>query len=197
MNISERVEKLSQPQRAVLARKLNERLATNRSALPQKRLAAYVVPAAGKETGVSDLREFLAAKLPNYMVPSAFVFLDSLPQTPNGKIDRNALPAPESVRAVPQKDFVAPRTPVEEKLAAMWAEVLRIEKVGINENFFDLGGHSLLAIQVMARLRDAFQVEIPLRSLFEALTVEALAQVVVQAMLTKVGQEEATKILSE
>jgi acyl carrier protein len=196
MNISERLQNLSRSQRAALAQQLNQRFVA-RATGRQKRLVAYVVLSPGEKAVASDLREFLGAKLPEYMTPSSIVFLETLPQTPNGKVDRNALPAPELVRVAPEKSFVAPRTPVEEKLAAIWSEVLRVEKIGVYENFFDLGGHSLLAIQVMARVREAFQVEIPLRSLFEALTVASLAEIIVQTMMSKVGDNELSEILGE
>ena len=105
------------------------------------------------------------------MVPSAFVFLDSLPLTPNGKLDRKALPAPDQSRPELDDTFAAPRTPVEEILANIWAEVLKLDKVGIHDNFFQLGGHSLLATQVVSRVRDAFKLDLPLRTLFEAPTI--------------------------
>ena len=105
------------------------------------------------------------------MVPSAFVFLDSLPLTPNGKLDRSALAAPDQNRPDIGESYVAPGTPVEELLAGIWSELLKIEKVGVHDNFFDLGGHSLLATQVMSRLREGLGVELPLRALFEAPTI--------------------------
>jgi acyl carrier protein len=104
------------------------------------------------------------------------VFLDSLPLTPSGKVDRKALPAPDNSRPELDNRFVAPRTPGEQSIAKIWAEVLKLEKVGIHDNFFELGGHSLLATQVISRLRDAFRVDLPLRSLFESPTVAALAE---------------------
>jgi acyl carrier protein len=112
------------------------------------------------------------------MIPSAFVLLDALPLTPNGKLDRKALPAPDQNRPEPEESYVAPRTPVEEMLAEIWAEVLKLDKVGIHDNFFELGGHSLLATQVISRVRNTFQVEVPVRSLFEIPTVAHLAKAI-------------------
>ncbi|HEX2094416.1 MAG TPA: condensation domain-containing protein, partial [Longimicrobiaceae bacterium] len=131
-------------------------------------------------------RERLRAKLPEYMVPGAFVVLESLPLTPNGKVDRGALPAPE--RGTGQGEgFVAPRTPVEEILCGMWAEVLGLERVGIRDNFFELGGHSLLATRLASRVRDAFQVELPIRTLFEAPTVAGSCRHVEALLQSKTG----------
>jgi len=140
-----------------------------------KRLVAYVIPNQGFAPTINELRSFLKEKLPEYMVPSAFVFLDTLPLTPNGKIDRKALPTPDQSRPELDQSFVAPRTPVEETIVEIWAEVLKVEKVGIHDNFFDLGGHSLLATQVMSRLREGLGVDLPLRALFEAPTIAELA----------------------
>jgi amino acid adenylation domain-containing protein/FkbM family methyltransferase len=123
-----------------------------------------------------DLREYLGEKLPDYMIPSVFVMLDALPLTPNGKIDRRALPAPKDVQREAEQVMAEPRTPVEELIAGVWAKVLGAERVGINSNFFDLGGHSLLATQVITRLREAFRLDIPLRTIFEAPTVAGLAK---------------------
>src|SRR5262249_38747883 len=125
---------------------------------------------------VPRLREHLKAKLPEVMVPSAFVLLDALPLTPSGKLDRNALPAPERTRPELEEAFVAPRTSVEQALADLWAGVRGVERVGVHDNFFELGGHSLLATQVISRVRKALQVELPLRALFEAPTVAGLAE---------------------
>ncbi len=141
----------------------------------QKRLVGYVVASQQPPPTGSDLRGFLRHKLPDYMIPSAFVFLESLPLSPNGKVDRKALPVPDQSRPELEESFVAPRTAVEEILAEIWAELLKVENVGVHDNFFDLGGHSLLAAQLISRVRDAFHVEVPLRSLFEAPTVAGLA----------------------
>jgi acyl carrier protein len=123
-----------------------------------------------------ELRSYLKERLPEFMVPSAFVLLDSLPLTPNGKIDRRALPAPDSERPELQAAFIEPRTATEERVSELFAEVLNVKEVGIYDNFFDLGGHSLLATQVISRVREAFQVEVPFYTLFEAPTVEELAE---------------------
>jgi acyl carrier protein len=127
------------------------------------------------------LRSFLQTQLPDYMGPTAFVVLDALPLMPNGKVDRQALPASDQALSPLLGAFVAPRTPVEELLAGIWASVLGIEAVGMHDNFFALGGHSLLAVQVLSRLRKTFQVEVPLRALFDAPTVADLARCVEMA----------------
>jgi amino acid adenylation domain-containing protein/thioester reductase-like protein len=140
------------------------------------RLVAYVIPPAGAAAPTTtELRTFLGGKLPEYMVPSAFVALPALPLSPNGKVDRKALPAPEPTRPDLASAYLAPRTPAEVKLAGIWAEVLRVEKVGLRDSFFELGGHSLLATQMLTRVRAEFGVELPLRRLFEAPTLDALA----------------------
>ena len=150
-----------------------------------KRLVGYVVPHQAPTVG--ELRRFLKEQLPDYMVPSAFVMLEALPLTPNGKIDRRALPAPDSTGIESESIFVASRTPVEAALVGIWAEVLKLERVGIQDNFFDLGGHSLLATQVISRVRDAWGVEVPLRHLFEAPTVAGLAELIETILWTASG----------
>jgi acyl carrier protein len=138
----------------------------------QKRLVAYVVAASDRAVDVAALRGQLGASLPDYMVPSAFVVLAALPLTANGKLDRKALPAPDLTPSV----LRGPRTPQEEVLCALFAEVLAVERVGIDDNFFALGGHSLLATKLISRIRATLDVEIAIRSLFEAPCVEALAK---------------------
>ncbi len=143
-----------------------------------KRLVAYIVTSDESLTS-HQLREFLKQKLPEYMVPSAWVMLDKLPLTPNGKIDRQALPAPDG-EITRTDQYVAPRTPREEIIANIFAQVLNVQNVGIDHNFFELGGHSLLATQLVSRLRRAFGVEIPLRAIFAAPTVVELNQTLTQ-----------------
>ena len=110
------------------------------------------------------------------MVPSAFVFLDAMPMTPNGKIDRRKLPAPDHLRPELEQTFVAPRNAMEEMLAETWRELLGVEQVGVFDNFFDLGGHSLLATQVVSRIRDTFYVELPLQAFFEEPTIAQIVE---------------------
>jgi len=138
----------------------------------EKRLVAYVVAADGAVLSPAGLRDALSGRMPDYMVPTAFVALDAIPLTPNGKTDRRALPAPD---AAARDAFVAPRTPTETALAPLWAQVLGVERVSVEDDFFLLGGHSLLATQVVSRIRQALGAEVPLRALFEAPTVRRLA----------------------
>jgi amino acid adenylation domain-containing protein len=138
-----------------------------------RRLVAYVV--AEGEGKVSALRDALRAQLPAYMVPSVFMPLDKLPVTPNGKVDRGALPRPDGERPDLEKPYIEPRTETEAALAEAWASVLGLDRVGVHDDFFELGGHSLLATQVVSRVRDRFGVELPLPSLFQETTLEQLA----------------------
>ncbi|MEG4588313.1 amino acid adenylation domain-containing protein [Microcoleus sp. MOSTC5] len=142
-----------------------------------KCLVAYA--AFGQEGAIaaSELRSFLKEKLPEYMLPSAFVLLEALPLTPNGKVDRKALRAPDTEN-FPLNAAFAPRTPEEQLLAEIWSNVLGVKQIGIRDNFFELGGHSLLATQLIAKVRETFQVELPLRSLFQSPTVESLAEAI-------------------
>ena len=150
------------------------------------RLVAYVEIQPGRSApAASDLRAFLRAKLPDPLIPSAFVSLDALPLTPNGKVDRDALPEPDAAAAAPGTPYEAPRNAAEEAVAAVWSAVLGVERVGAHDNFFELGGHSLLATQVASRLRARLGVEVPLRTLFEAPTVAALA--------ARLGAEDRTR----
>ncbi|MGB8842756.1 MAG: thioesterase domain-containing protein, partial [Aliidongia sp.] len=146
----------------------------------QKQLVGYVVAEPGQSPDPADLRQALAAILPDYMVPAAIMVLGRLPLTPNGKLDRKALPAPDFIPML----LRAPRTTEEEILAGLFAEVLGLDTVSIDANFFDLGGHSLLATRLISRIRGRFDIELPLRTLFEAPSVEQLA-----LFLTKDGEK--------
>ena len=146
----------------------------------ESRLVAYVVPGPGPVPMVSALRSGLQAKLPEYMLPATFVLLEALPRTPNGKLDRQALPEPGRGRPELEQDFVAPRTPLERRLAAIWAELLRLERVGVEDKFPALGGDSLIATRIVSRIRESLKIELPLRSLFDAPTVAAQAAVVLE-----------------
>jgi acyl carrier protein len=141
----------------------------------QKRLVAYLQRSAHPSPDAGMLQQFLKTKLPDYMVPSAFVVLDKFPLTPNGKINRKALPPPAAERPEAKHGFTPPRTPTEESLAKIWRELLGQSVIGIDDNFFETGGHSLLAMQMMARVRNEFQAELSLRNIFEAPTIAELA----------------------
>ncbi|MBW4602153.1 MAG: amino acid adenylation domain-containing protein [Calothrix sp. FI2-JRJ7] len=141
-----------------------------------KRLVAYIVPLSG-EIKISELRRFLKEKLPDYMIPGAFVILESLPLTPNGKVNRKALPAPDLTQKQIGKSFKLPRTNFQEVLIGIWSQLLNLQEIeiGIGDNFFDLGGHSLLATQLISRIRQIFNVELPLRCVFAEPTINELA----------------------
>ena len=155
-----------------------------------RRLVGYVVARSEASFDALDVRKYLKQKLPEYMIPSALVPLDALPLTPNGKVDRGALPAPDRDRRELAQVYRGPRTPSEATLTAIWREVLKLAKVGIHDNFFDLGGHSLLATQVVSRIRSAFSIEFPLRSLFEMPTVAEMAEMIEQKITMRVSDPE-------
>jgi amino acid adenylation domain-containing protein len=141
------------------------------------RLVAYYVRAGNSSPTSAELRDFLLQKLPDYMVPSAFVMLETLPLTPNGKINRKALPAPDSTRLELSKTFVSPQDELELKLAKVWEGVLAVGPIGIDDNFFEIGGHSLLAVRLFAQIEKSFGRNLPLATLFQAPTIRLLAQV--------------------
>ncbi|MBW4417620.1 MAG: amino acid adenylation domain-containing protein [Myxacorys californica WJT36-NPBG1] len=160
------------------------------------RLVAYVLPHEQEMLDKCELHRWLSEKLPEYMMPSAFVMLKTLPLTANGKLDRQALPVPDFTHTT-LENFVAPRNPIEQTLADIWAEVLKLDQVGIYDNFFELGGHSLLATQVVSRLRQTFQVELPLHHLFEATTIADLAVVIVQKLTEQTDETMLAQMLAE
>ena len=141
-----------------------------------KRLVGYVIAAANQKINANELRAWVKDRLPEYMVPVAFVEMPRLPLSPNGKVDRRNLPAPDYTRPELAGEYQSATTPAQEVIAGVWAEVLKLDQVGIHDDFFELGGHSLLATQVISRVRQAFSVELPLRALFEAPTVAGLTE---------------------
>lgn len=162
-----------------------------------KYLVAFLV--GDRKTMLPDreLRGSLRLKLPDYMIPSAFVRLDSLPKLPGGKIDRRALPAPSKGRPDLDSDFIVPRTPVEEELTSIWAEVLDLDEIGVEDNFLELGGDSLRAGQVISRVVRQFRVDLPLRSLLEAPTVAEMSLVITQSQAQKSDQGRVERMLAE
>jgi acyl-coenzyme A synthetase/AMP-(fatty) acid ligase/acyl carrier protein len=163
----------------------------------ERQLVAYVVASAGETPAHAELRRYLKEKLPEYMIPASFVRLTSLPLSPNGKVDRKALPAPGHDRPELGHQFVEPRNEVEAGVALMWAEVLGVERVGVEDDFFELGGHSLLATQLVARVREAFGVELPLRRLFEEPTVAGIAMAILQEQSEQLDGDELERLLAE
>ena len=159
----------------------------------EKQLVAYLVPASEMPPNAGDLSRSLREQLPAYMVPSAFVMMKSLPLTVNGKLDRQALPAPNQSAAEAQTGYVGPSTPIEEMIAGIMAQLLNVERIGVRDDFFNLGGHSLLAMQLIARVRAAFRVAAPLRDLIETPTVAALAAYIERQLLSS-GAAEAPHI---
>jgi amino acid adenylation domain-containing protein len=155
-----------------------------------KRLVAYIINEPQLKSSLKELRSFMNERLPDYMVPQAFVLLDKLPLMPNGKVDRRALPAPEELESAQAEGFTAPRTPAEEMVTGIWAEVLGVERVGVRDNFFELGGHSLLGTQIISRVREAFRVEVALRHLFESPTVAEFASCIEAALRRQQDAEQ-------
>lgn len=163
----------------------------------EPRLVAYVVPSPGAPLTVSELRRAVAPILPEYMIPSAFVFLEALPTLPNGKIDRRALPAPDRARPPLDGPYVAPATVIESMLARFWGEALGLEEVGIHDDFLDLGGHSLLAGQLVARVMDAFRVSLTIEALLETPTVADMAAAIIARALETTDPVTVAKLLEE
>ena len=165
--------------------------------LAEKSLVAYLVPERWPAPTTSFLRKALAAILPSHMIPSVFVMLESLPLTPTKKVDRAALPDPGTERPELDTLFVASRTPAEQQLASIWADVLVLDRVGIHDNFFDLGGHSLAAMRVVSQVIKEFQLELPLQSLFQSPTIAAMAAVIMEHQGKRLGEEDLERMLGE
>ena len=164
----------------------------------EKTLVGYVVLVNGADADrqIPQLRQLLKSKLPDYMVPSLLINLDLMPLTPNGKVDRQALPKPDGTRQL-TNEYVPARNEIEHQIADIWAQVMNLDRVGIYDNFFELGGYSLLAIQVIARLRQTLQIEIDLSSLFELPTVADLANRVENLRWAAQGRQMTQSDLTE
>jgi len=160
----------------------------------EKRVTAYVVFNEGRIASAKQLKEFLAERLPEYMLPSSFIVLDALPLTSTGKVDRNALPSHQS-GVDGGENYVPPRTALEQVLAGIYSEILAVERVSVNDSFFDLGGHSLLATQVLSRVREAFQLNLPLRKLFKAPTVAGFAAAILEDDVSRERVERTAELL--
>ena len=200
-NYTERYNNLTPDQKALFSLRLDQ-LAPRQTTpaandTTDKRIVAYVVWKQGVTSQTGELRNFLKGYLPEYMMPSAYVEMDALPLSPNGKVDRKLLPAPDGARPELEHAFVAPRNEVEQTLSNIWSEVLKLDQIGINDNFFDLGGHSLLATQVIARVDVAFNVELPLRAIFENPTIAGLGMALVQAQADVADDAELLRVLEE
>jgi acyl carrier protein len=166
----------------------------------ERRLIAYIVARKGTAPSASELREFLSARVPEYMVPAAFVRLNALPLNANGKLDRAALPEPANQTLPAAEVFRAPESPVEIRLAGILADLLKADRVGLDDNFFLMGGHSLLGTQLILRIREHFGVDLTLRHLFEAQTLVKLARQVEDLWVAKIGsmsEDEASRLLEE
>ena len=164
-----------------------------------KCLVAYIVLVPGVRVTPGSLREMLAGRLPDHMIPTAFVQLGALPLTPNGKVDRAALPSPDATNTVRDEVTAVPNTPTEERLARIVTTLLKLDQVGIEDNFFLLGGHSLLGTQIIAQVADTFGVDLPLRSLFDAPTIRLLSTEIerrIVAKLEAMSDDEVLRLLA-
>lgn len=165
----------------------------------EKHLVAYIVPDPVSQLSSADLQSLLRNELPEYMVPAVFVQIENLPLTANGKVDRAALPAPDAENTLRDEEFIAPRTPMEKRLAVMLSSLLGLEQVGVTDNFFVLGGHSLLGTQLISQIRGAFGVELALRTLFDAPTIEQLSLEIERLVLARVeamSEDEVLRLLA-
>ena len=162
-----------------------------------QRLVAYVVPVEGRELDIGALRRMCKTKLAPYMVPSSFVALDQFPTTPNRKLDRRALPAPDGARPDMQRSYSPPATLIEQTLVSIWREALGVNRVGIDDDFFDLGGHSLLAVKMLARVQEGFGLDLSLGTVFDHSTIRELAGMLTEQLLGDAGEDELAALLAE
>ncbi|MEK6284010.1 MAG: phosphopantetheine-binding protein, partial [Acidobacteriota bacterium] len=173
---------------------VREAIVVAREEVNERRLIAYLT-GESETIAVDDLRRHLQKKLPEYMVPSAFVVLSEMPLLPNGKVNRRALPNLDEVAPVSTRSFVAPRTPIEEELAELWRELLKVEKVGIYDHFFELGGHSLLITQLASRIQKKFQMNVSLRSLFKSPTIAEMTKAILMQQVEQVDKTKVAEML--
>jgi fengycin family lipopeptide synthetase D len=184
---------------AVLSRHSNVKacvVVSHRDAQSQDKLVAYVVLDVRADNVATELRAHVGKYLPSVMVPAHFEVLEALPLTANGKIDRRGLPEPKKLSG-PESGYVAPRTPIEKELASVWQELLKEEKVGIYDNFFERGGHSLLLTQLVSRIRKTFDTEVPLRALFNAPTIVGMSKAIVARQINSVDSRRVEEMVSQ
>jgi acyl carrier protein len=162
----------------------------------EDQLVAYCT-SCSPPANTAELRSFLRQKLPEYMIPSAFVILDAMPRTVAGKLDRRGLPDPGNSRPDLDTPYAAPRTPAEIEVEHLWREVLSLDRIGVHDNFFDLGGHSLAATRVVSQVIKKFQLEIPLQSLFRSPTIAQMAEVIAQSQANKIDAADLNRMLAE
>ncbi|MFZ0750365.1 MAG: non-ribosomal peptide synthetase, partial [Pyrinomonadaceae bacterium] len=162
-----------------------------------KQLVAYIVGVQGQSITAGELRDHVKKFLPDYMAPGAFVLLDNLPLTQNGKVDLSALPLPGELTREPEETYVAPRNAVEEAIVGIWSQLLRVERVGVNDNFFHLGGHSIFAIQLLSRLNKAFSLDLQIRVIYDQPTLAELAAAIVQTQAEQADSSELNRLLAE
>ena len=170
-------------------------MAVHENGTGDKRLAVYLTLNPNHSTTASQMRNHLRQRLPEYMLPSWFVVLDSLPLTSTGKINRKALPPPTNENLSPEQEYVAPRIPTEEIVAAIFAELLHVDRIGILDDFFECGGHSLLAIQLASRLRETFQVEVALRAIFDDPTAAGVAAALLEEPDERIRVERTAELM--
>jgi acyl carrier protein len=180
---------------------VRQAVATVREDTPgDKRLVAYLVTDEEQKPATQEIRDHLKMKLPDYMIPASFIFLEELPLLPSGKVDRRALPAPDWMESQQREAYEAPRTMTEEMLAKLWGDVLKLEQVSVHDNFFELGGDSLLATKLAFQVRRAFEIELPLTTLFRHPTIAALGTLVEDELarqMDDITEEEAEQLLQQ
>ncbi|HEX3076841.1 MAG TPA: phosphopantetheine-binding protein, partial [Lachnospiraceae bacterium] len=166
--------------------------------MKNKQIYAYIISDSTVQVSINSIKSYLKTKLPAYMVPSRFMFINEIPVLESGKLDRNSLPSIEDVRPDIDVEYVAPRNPMEETLAQIWSEILQIDRVGVYDNFFDLGGQSLMATQMISRIRSTLGMEIPLHVIFETTpTVEQTAIAIENYQIEQSQPEDLEKLLAE